>query len=196
MTSRRRHLLPRALTTRDHIIFWVSLGITLSSPFGGRAAVSALRAYFTRVFPKKTPFSPRTLSSALYALRSSSKLIRIDTVNGVTTFTLTKKGVSRKLALDVERMHITPLPHWDGQWRMVLFDIPESLRRARDAFRIKLLSLGFFLFQKSTWICPHPCEEEIDCLAAFLAVRPYVHTLTMRIEDDDLLRRHFHLPRV
>lgn len=43
----------------------------------------------------------------------------------------------------------------DKKWQMVLFDIPEKLRKNRDLFREKLKYLGYQNLQKSIWICPY-----------------------------------------
>ncbi len=45
---------------------------------------------------------------------------------------------------------------WDGKWRMILFDVPESKRTVRQMFRLKLLYLGARMFQSSVWITPNP----------------------------------------
>lgn len=40
---------------------------------------------------------------------------------------------------------------WDGKWRLVIFDIPESKRRLRNTLRQKLKEWGFKYWQKSLW---------------------------------------------
>ena len=48
---------------------------------------------------------------------------------------------------------------WDGQWRMVIFDLPESRRSLRAALRRRLSGSGFGCLQRSVWITPHPFER-------------------------------------
>jgi phenylacetic acid degradation operon negative regulatory protein len=43
---------------------------------------------------------------------------------------------------------------WDGRWRMVVFDFPETARKARDAFRHTLRQQRMGCLQKSVWITP------------------------------------------
>ena len=43
---------------------------------------------------------------------------------------------------------------WDGKWRVVVFDIPESDKATREFLRRKLVSLGFGKLQKSVYISP------------------------------------------
>ena len=44
---------------------------------------------------------------------------------------------------------------WDGFWRIVIFDIPERKRRARDGLRNQLKKMGFGKLQSSTYISPY-----------------------------------------
>lgn len=49
---------------------------------------------------------------------------------------------------------------WDGQWRLVLFDVPEAERTTRNELRAFLRRRGFGCLQGSVWVSPHPVEEE------------------------------------
>ncbi|HRY52149.1 MAG TPA: PaaX family transcriptional regulator C-terminal domain-containing protein [Candidatus Paceibacterota bacterium] len=49
---------------------------------------------------------------------------------------------------------------WDGRWRMVLFDVPESHNAVRDSLRRSLRDRGFGYLQNSVWITPDPLESE------------------------------------
>lgn len=40
---------------------------------------------------------------------------------------------------------------WDGNWRIVIWDIPEQKRLVRDLFRRNLKKWGFKQIQKSVW---------------------------------------------
>ena len=51
---------------------------------------------------------------------------------------------------------------WDGQWRVVIYDIEEDIRRLRARLRYKLKSLNFHLIQRSVWFSPYPVEEELE----------------------------------
>lgn len=50
---------------------------------------------------------------------------------------------------------------WDGKWRIVLFDIAELNRKARDMLRRKLRELGFGMFQQSVYISPHNFTKDL-----------------------------------
>jgi phenylacetic acid degradation operon negative regulatory protein len=47
---------------------------------------------------------------------------------------------------------------WDGQWRMVLFDLPEEKRSLRNALRNELKAARFGCLQGSVWISPDPVD--------------------------------------
>lgn len=59
---------------------------------------------------------------------------------------------------------------WDGSFMMVVFDIPEKDKKARQALRNKLKELGFGMMQESVWISPYHFEED---LKEFLDTKGY-----------------------
>jgi len=54
---------------------------------------------------------------------------------------------------------------WDGRWRLVLFDVPESRRSTRDKLRKYLHRHGFGFLQNSVWVTPDPVNLERSLLA-------------------------------
>jgi len=57
---------------------------------------------------------------------------------------------------------------WDGLWRMVVFDLPETKSAARKKLRRFLKDSGFGYLQNSVWISPDPLSEitrELSALA-------------------------------
>ena len=58
---------------------------------------------------------------------------------------------------------------WDGKWRVVCFDIPETDRARRARLRRALHSARFGAVQRSTWICPDPLGELTGGLHSLLA---------------------------
>jgi phenylacetic acid degradation operon negative regulatory protein len=53
---------------------------------------------------------------------------------------------------------------WDGQWRMVLFDVPLGKDAQRRRLWSYLRDKGFGYLQNSVWITPDPLEEEREIL--------------------------------
>jgi phenylacetic acid degradation operon negative regulatory protein len=54
--------------------------------------------------------------------------------------------------------------HWDGQWRLVLFDVPAGQNTQRERLRRYLRAKGFGYLQNSVWITPNPLTEERQIL--------------------------------
>lgn len=66
---------------------------------------------------------------------------------------------------------------WDGQWRVVVFDIPEKYRDVRDDFRRLLKKLGFALWQRSVWISPFDVVTELNAYLAKNNLSPHVQIM-------------------
>jgi len=83
---------------------------------------------------------------------------------------------------------------WDGLWRLVMFDIPENRRKARNALRFALQKMGLVLIQKSVFAYPYPCEKEIDFVAGYFRIRKRITYATANtIEGSVLLKKKFKL---
>lgn len=54
---------------------------------------------------------------------------------------------------------------WDGQWRMIMFDLHINQNTERQRLRRYLHSRGFGCLQKSVWVTPHPLVDEAELLA-------------------------------
>lgn len=99
--------------------------------------------------------------------------------DGSIRVVLSDLGKKRVLEYNFDAMKIKIPPHWDGKWRIVFFDIPEKRRKARDALRKKLKELGFYELQKSVFVFPYECRNEIDFIIEFFEIRPFVRYAEM-----------------
>ena len=89
-------------------------------------------------------------------------------------------------------MQIKKPVKWDNIWRIVIFDIPEQNKKAREAFRSHLKRLNFYSLQKSVFVHPYNCKEEIDFLKHDLGIANFITYLEARhIDNQNLLRNHF-----
>ncbi len=114
--------------------------------------------------------------------------------DGTVELTLTSSGKRFMLKYKLDEIKLNTDGPWDHEWRMVMFDIPHRHRRARDAFRQKLTSLGFYAIQKSVFITPYPCEREIEFIAAIFDIRRYILMIPLRrFEGEKKLVRYFDL---
>lgn len=69
---------------------------------------------------------------------------------------------------------------WDGNFMIVIFDIPEKQRVERDRLRRKLKELGFGMLQKSVWISPYHFETDMNEFIHSNKLNKYVSVLTAK----------------
>lgn len=123
-----------------------------------------------------------------------SNLIKIKEDQDEITLFITEKGQKRVLRYNFDAIKINNETKWDGKWRLIISDIPERQKAARDALRRKLLDLGFLQLQKSVWLCPFECKNEIDFLRNFFDVGQYIHYLIVeKLENENFYKNHFSL---
>ena len=111
---------------------------------------------------------------------------------GVCRIILTEKGKKKIISFEVDSMAIKKPISWNGKWQMIIFDIPEGKREARIALHKKLTNLGFYNLQKSIFIYPFECLDEIEFLVELFQIRPYVRYAEIsKITNDSELILHF-----
>ena len=86
---------------------------------------------------------------------------------------LTKKGKYLLEHTDIYDIKI-PIQKWGKKWRIVAYDIPNEKSKLRNIFRSGLVNLGFKYLQKSLFVIPYECKEEIAILASRSCVSDYV----------------------
>lgn len=96
---------------------------------------------------------------------------------------LVEEGRKKAYYYNFENLQIKKPKKWDGLWRIVIFDIPEDKKIARDALRRKLKSLGFIQLQKSVFIFPYDCQKEIELIKNTYEIWPYVTFLEAKKID-------------
>lgn len=135
----------------------------------------------------------KELESTISQLYKSRLLEARENKDGTSTFILSGKGKARALTYRFEEMRIQT-GKWDGKWRLVVFDVPEKKKPAREALRRKLRELGFYELQKSVFVFPFECRDEIDFVIEFFDMRPYVRYGVLEdIDNDAHLRKIFEL---
>ncbi len=109
---------------------------------------------------------------------------------------ITEKGNKQVLKYKIDEIKITRPKKWDGNWRIIAFDIPERHRRARRALTQKLKEMEIYPLQKSVFICPFECKNEIDFVGEFFNVRKFIHHFTaQKLDEKDEwpLKRYYNL---
>lgn len=99
-------------------------------------------------------------------------------------------GYSLKKILEFKRKE----KRWDGRWFIVFFDVPELERNKRNYLREFLLKIGFRPYQKSVYIFPYECEEEVRLIKKIVEGAKYIrYVVAEKIEDEIKFRRIFKL---
>ena len=139
----------------------------------------------------------RKLSSSFQYLQQR-KYIKRHYEKGEMSIELTKEGRKhidqylnrRRLSRPLEQPNI-----WDKKWRLILFDIPSGERTKRNAFRGLIRRLGAVMFQKSVWLYPYDCAEQISLLRDLFRFGPDELCLVVAdsIGEDKKFRAHFRI---
>lgn len=105
---------------------------------------------------------------------------------------LTPKGLDRISEYQLDALAITSPEAWDGVWRLVSWEIPESQRSRRDLLRSTLARLGFRQLQRSLWVLPYPCREQVEYLRDQLNLKGKLTFIEAHyVEGEAGLRHHF-----
>ncbi|OHA09941.1 MAG: hypothetical protein A3A44_03715 [Candidatus Sungbacteria bacterium RIFCSPLOWO2_01_FULL_60_25] len=153
----------------------IILGIVVGGAFiAGAVALPGMAAALRPLLRKKSSgVRNGSLERALRTLRDR-RMVQLTYTNGKSALSVTEKGRTylKRLEFDDLRLEI-PKP-WDSRWSVILFDIPESHKNARDALRRKLNDLGCLQFHKSVFVHPAPCEDEVDFITELFEIRRFV----------------------
>ena len=114
--------------------------------------------------------------------------------NDTVEIILTEEGRKRALKYKLNEIEIKKPARWDKKWRLVIFDIPEKKKKAREALRHKLRELSFYQLQKSVFVHPYECKDEIDFIIEVFELRPHVRLIRADyITNEAELRAKFKL---
>jgi len=104
--------------------------------------------------------------------------VKVNNFNGRDFIKMTDKGKLYFSQLDLKKRKAGFV--WDKLWRVVVFDIPENKKIARRALSRKLKQTGFYPMQKSVFVFPYNCKEEIDFIISYFSVEKYVNYFVAR----------------
>jgi len=88
---------------------------------------------------------------------------------------------------------------WDGRWRLVMFDIPETQRTLRDRLRRELSKLGLGILQASVWISPNDIKEEIEEIGKNLSLSDSIRFFEVtrnKTLDRNIIEKSWNLPEI
>lgn len=139
--------------------------------------------------PKNTKDRQR-IKQSLYRMENRG-FIKINRKNN-RKILVTQKGRKYFQKHILNSLVIKKPSRWDGRWRVILFDIPEHKRNARNSLSRKLKELGLYRFQKSAFVFPYECKKEIDFIINHFGIQKYVQYLVVqKIDSEKKLKKHF-----
>ncbi len=186
---------------RKEKIGHVARGILAALAMGGlvlvaASAPNALQLLKPLLKKQKRKFHDRSLRRSLKKL-GDNRLVEFRMENGKEVLSITEEGKKRIVMLDAvdDRLKLTPPHHWDKKWTVIMYDIPEEQKRARDEFHSQLKRIGCFQYHKSVFVHPSDCRDIIDYLSHLFEIQRYVlHFITPSLgKNEYIVRRHFNL---
>ncbi len=180
---------PKSEIVKD-IISWLVIA--------GAVYIAASSPYFVlnlmKAFKRWQKYPKKKIADAFYRLRRKG-CIEIRKKDHQIYISLTEKGKKMAGWLQIDALKIKRPEKWDGKWRIVIFDIAQLKKIYREALRGKLKELGFYPLQKSVWIYPFDCRDEVELLREFFGLTQKELRLIIAedIGPDEYLRKFFKL---
>jgi DNA-binding transcriptional regulator PaaX len=144
-------------------------------------------------FNPETPYERNRIWKAIKYLEEQQRISLSKKGNRHFMY-VTEAGEMKLAEEEIWELAIRPQKKWDGQWRLVLCEVPASHARARTLFKDKLHEMGFREYQTSVFIYPYECFSEIDAVAQWCHIEPYVQYITaIKVSNSDDLRQEFGL---
>lgn len=178
---------PKSAIVKD-IFSWLAIA--------GAIYIAAGSPYFVlnlqRNFKRWRKYERKKISNVFSRLRREG-CIKIEKRGHQIYISLTEKGKKKAGWLQIDSLKIKRPKKWDGKWRIVIFDISQLKKIYREALRGKLKELGFYPLQKSVWVYPFDCCDEIEVLKEFFGLSKEEIRLIVAesIGDDSKLRKIF-----
>ncbi len=187
-------MLHQKSLTRE-ILFMVVAGPVLLSSLFAPNAVQILKPLI-KWRQNWDKIDLRRIREAVQRL-NHKRFIELAEKNNKLYIKITTNGRQLIKSFDYDNIELPNYKKWDEKWRMVIFDVPEKKNKERRALSAKLKDLGFYPLQKSVFIYPYDCQDEIDFICSFLSIDRYVNYCIVNILDkkEGDLRKFFNLLR-
>lgn len=163
----------------------LAIYIICSSPTGTRRLLKGLRKEWSR----------QSARVALKNMRGKGWIEYRETSKGKLVVALTRLGRKKVQEVELEDLKIEPPKHWDGYWHIIIFDIVEERKKARDTFRKLLQQLHCAKLQRSVFLHPYPCEEEIELIRDVFGIpeREVLYIRTKEVPFESRFRKIFRI---
>lgn len=178
---------PKGEIAKD-IVRWLAISgvvaVAATSPF---FITGVIKACF-----QESPYRKRSLASAFRKLKKDGCIIMHKKRNQIY-ISLTEKGKKKAGWMQIDHLVIKKPKKWDKKWRLLIFDIEEKNRPAREALRGLIKRLGFYPLQKSVWAHQFDCRDEVYLLRDFFGLSSHEIRLVVTdyLEDDTNIKKYF-----
>ena len=123
----------------------------------------------------------------------NSKYVEIVTQRGVPVVKITDKGKEKLLKYDLQNLQLDQ-SKWDGRWRLIIYDVGKDKKRQVDTFRRTLNNLKVLRLQRSVYLTPFKCEDEIEYLKQVFDLDEEVQVLLIRsLDNESTYKKYFGL---
>ena len=121
----------------------------------------------------------------------SSKLVEMKEENGMSVIRITENGKRKLLKYDIEKMKLDER-HWDGKWRLIVYDVAHAKKSQSELFRKAIRKLNLLKLQKSVYLTPFKCEDEIEYLRQVFGIGRETLILKVgQLENELAYKRYF-----
>ncbi len=104
---------------------------------------------------------------------------------------LTTEGKKKATSLKLENESTVLNLSWDGKWRIILLDLPESRKSERESLRYLLKKAGFVCLKNSAWISPYPFEHLFGNIKKDLGLTTEIMILVSESIDEETQKELF-----
>lgn len=165
---------------------------------GGLVAASFALPNLPQIFSLLGTETPKDRFAAKRTLKNlhNQRLVDISGDGDTQVVKITEAGKLRVRRYKIDDMVLDRPKKWDGHWRIISFDIPERFKRGRNALSRKMKELEIYPLQKSLYICPFRCRDEVDFIGEVFGIRNFIHYfLATKLDekDEEYLKRHYDL---
>lgn len=137
-------------------------------------------------------FNTWRLRHVLKRLREQKIIDVLETKDGHIV-KITEKGKLRLLSYNLDDLNLIN-KKWDKKWRIVIYDVHESKKQARNMFQKILKKLAFLQLQKSVYLTPYSCDEEVEYIRQIYDIGKDVTILTVNgLENESAYKEYFGL---
>jgi DNA-binding transcriptional regulator PaaX len=143
-------------------------------------------------FPQWENYLPSSVYLVADRLERRGLIEKVSTPDGIVV-KITDKGKKQTLKYDLLKL-TPPKSDWDGQWRLIFFDISEIDCKKRNSFRAYLRNLGMELMQKSVFISPYDVFDQVAYIREVLDIPHGVKLAKLSwIENQEELKQIFEI---